>query len=88
MKYYPGPEIELEKSELKATISSVLETLCEKEKEIIRLKFGIGNEQLSISEISQKYNLREYTVKKIIKRAMDHLRQPKRKDILKEAVVK
>lgn len=55
-------------------IERVLNTLTEREREILRFFFGIGRPQLSLEEIAGKFNLTRERVRQIKERSIRHLR--------------
>jgi len=70
--YSPGIEQQLEAKELQETINKALEQLSPKTKQIYLLS---RNEHHTVTEIAQKLNLSEQTVKNQLTAALKHLRQ-------------
>lgn len=78
-----GPEELAMQKCLKEDINAVLETLSDKEKEIIILRFGLNNNApMSLKEIGELYNLTKERIRQIEKRALERLKQPSRARIL------
>ena len=64
---------------LKEQISKVLETLPEREKEILRLRFGIGGiPPHTLEEVGRKFNVTRERVRQIEAKALKKLRDPAR----------
>lgn len=69
---------------LQQEIERTLDTLSEREKEIIKLYFGIGmNHGLTIDEIGEKFDLTRERVRQIKEKALKRLRQSTRSKLLK-----
>jgi RNA polymerase primary sigma factor len=84
--YNAPDEAALEKA-LQDDIESVLSTLNEKEAEIIRFRFGLGEEApMSLKEIGDKFNLTKERIRQIEKKALKRLQHPSRKQILESYV--
>lgn len=65
-------------------IERTLDTLSEREKEIIKLYFGIGmNHGLTIDEIGEKFDLTRERVRQIKEKALKRLRQSTRSRLLR-----
>ncbi len=78
-----GPEELAMQKCLKEDINVVLDTLSDKEKEIIILRFGLNNNApMSLKEIGELYNLTKERIRQIEKRALERLKQPSRARIL------
>ena len=69
---------------LKETIFKSLETLSEKEKKVIKLRYGLGGlEPLSLREIGIIFSLTKERIRQIEKKAIKRLRHPSRSQSLK-----
>ncbi len=69
---------------LQQEIERTLDTLSEREKEIIKLYFGIGmNHGLTIDEIGEKFDLTRERVRQIKEKALKRLRQSTRSKLLR-----
>lgn len=72
----------LDRESLCLEIDRVLGQLSEREREIIKLSFGIGGPEMSLEEIGNKFNLTRERVRQIKEKAIRHLRGH-RSDLLK-----
>jgi len=69
---------------LQKEIERSLETLTERERDVIRLFFGIGmNHGLTLEEIGDKFDLTRERVRQIKEKAIRRLRQNSRSRLLK-----
>ncbi len=68
---------------LRKEITRALSTLTDREKDIIILSFGIGQEQMSLEEIGAKYSLTRERVRQIREKAIKRLRNTSRSNLLK-----
>jgi len=85
-KYFT-PEQVVETDSLSGIITSVLETLSEKEKDIIENRFGLnGTTTMSLKEIGVKYNLTKERIRQIEKKALTRLRHSSRSGKLENYV--
>ena len=74
-----SPESGTVTNSLREHIHSVLETLTEREAEVIRLYFGLdGGDPLTLDQIGERYGLTRERVRQIKEGAMRRLRHPKR----------
>lgn len=77
--HYVQPETLTIERSLKEDINEVLETLTEKEAEIIQFRFGLnGRSPLSLKEIGDRYSLTKERIRQIEKKALRRLQHPKR----------
>jgi RNA polymerase primary sigma factor len=84
---YRAPEQAAIDDSLQGDIESVLETLDKKEAEIIRFRYGLGNEMpMSLKEIGDKFNLTKERIRQIEKKALKRLQHPVRKQVLEAYV--
>jgi RNA polymerase primary sigma factor len=79
----PRADKNLDLESLRIEIERALSTLTPREKDIIKLSFGIGAEQLSLEEIGEKYNLTRERVRQIREKAIKRLRNTSRSKLLK-----
>jgi len=80
-----GPDELALKMALSEDIESILGTLTEKEADILRHRFGLGDRKpLSLKEIGDRYNLTKERIRQIEKKALDRLRHPSRSQLLKD----
>jgi RNA polymerase primary sigma factor len=68
----------------KQVILSVLNTLTEKERDVMTLRFGIGTDNpLTLEEVGEKYNVTRERIRQIENRALKKLRHPSRSRVLR-----
>ena len=80
--YRSADDIVMEKA-LRKDINEALETLTEKEREIIEMRFGLnGAIPMSLKEIGELYNLTKERIRQIEKKAIERMKQPSRLKIL------
>ena len=80
----PKTDQTLMSESLQKEIERSLSTLTDKEREIIRLFFGIGmNHGLTLEEIGSKFNLTRERVRQIKEKAIRRLRHTSRNKLLK-----
>lgn len=80
----PSPDDELMTESLKEEIKRALSVLNEREKEVLKLYFGIDNDQpLTLEEIGEKFNLTRERVRQIKEKAIRKLRHNSRSKNLK-----
>ena len=71
-------------NELHEAVSAILETLPEKEREVIRLRFGMdGHQQRSLEEVGAMMGYSREWIRRIEERALTKLRNPVRSNKLK-----
>lgn len=69
-------------------INSVFSTLSEREAEILKLRFGIGElKPLTLEEVGQHYQVTRERIRQIETKAMRKMRHPARLKLLREAMV-
>ncbi len=84
---YKAPDQAAVESALKEDIATVLRTLSAKEAEIIRFRFGLGdNAPMSLKEIGDRFNLTKERIRQIEKKAIKRLQHPSRTRILESYV--
>ena len=72
---YLTPEASLEDAALKDEINRVLALLPQKEAEILEMRFGLnGKMEMSLSDISEIYNLTKERIRQIEQKALNTLR--------------
>ncbi len=80
---YKNPEQEAIESSLRNEINKVLDTLSDKESEIIQYRYGLnGKNPLSLKEIGDIFNLTKERIRQIEKKALERLRHPSRSKYL------
>jgi RNA polymerase primary sigma factor len=84
---YGAPDRQTVESALKEDIENVLETLDKKEAEVIRFRYGLGNQSpLSLKEIGDRFHLTKERIRQIEKKAIKRLQHPARQWILESYV--
>ena len=68
---------------LSKEIDRTLETLTEREKDIIKMFFGIGCQEMTLEEIGEQFGLTRERVRQIKEKAIRRLRQTSRSKLLK-----
>ena len=68
---------------LSKEIDRALSTLTDREKDIIRMFFGIGCREMTLEEIGDKFGLTRERVRQIKEKAIRRLRQNSRSKLLK-----
>lgn len=80
-----SPEEELYRKDVVAKIRYLLETLPEREAQILRLYYGMnGEEPLTLEQIGGKWNITKERVRQLRNRALSSLKHPRNKKILEE----
>lgn len=80
---YQAPDSQVVEKALKDDINDVLQTLTDKESEIVQFRFGLnGRSPLSLKEIGDRYNLTKERIRQIEKKALRRLQHPSRIDRL------
>ncbi len=82
---HQGPVEQALMTSLSENIESILGTLTDKEADILRHRFGLGDRKpLSLKEIGDRYNLTKERIRQIEKKALDRLRHPSRSQYLQD----
>ncbi len=72
-------DVGLVNESLKAEIEQALKILTERERNVVRAFFGIGEPEMTLDEIGNKYGLTRERVRQIKEKALRHLRNSKNK---------
>ncbi|MDC1506024.1 sigma-70 family RNA polymerase sigma factor, partial [Winogradskyella sp.] len=80
----PRPDRDLMKASLNTEVERALETLTQKESDVIRLNFGIGDQPpMTLEEIGSIYDLTRERVRQIREKGIRRLRHASKSKILK-----
>ncbi len=83
----PMADRSLVNESLAREIDRALSTLTDREKEIIQMFFGIGQQEMTLEEIGDKFGLTRERVRQIKEKAIRRLRQSNRSKLLKSKSV-
>jgi RNA polymerase primary sigma factor len=84
---HEAPEEFVMNRALKQDIEDVLKTLEQKEADIIRFRYGLGDRRpLSLKEIGDRFNLTKERIRQIEKKAIKRLQHPIRQQVLESYV--
>lgn len=82
---FQSPSAQIEASDTLNTVNAVLDTLSEREADILRYRFGLkGDRPHTLEEIGQIYGLTRERVRQLEDKAMRKLRHPARAAMLRE----
>ncbi len=79
----PTADRQLNLESLRAEIGSVLQTLTERERRVVKAFYGIGEPEMTLEEIGHKYGLTRERVRQIKEKAIRRLRSNTKNEILK-----
>ena len=69
----------------KNTLNLVLDTLSDRENQILKMRFGVGRDKpMTLEEVGQEFNLTKERIRQIEAKALRKLRHPSRANILKQ----
>ncbi len=81
------PEDEVSKNLLREDLECVLETLSPRERDVLRLRYGLDDGRMkTLEEIGQIFNVTRERIRQIEAKALRKLRHPNRNSILKEYI--
>ncbi|MEM9091998.1 MAG: RNA polymerase sigma factor RpoD [Cyanobacteria bacterium P01_F01_bin.53] len=81
------PEDEVSKSLLREDLESVLSTLSPRERDVLRLRYGLDDGRMkTLEEIGQIFNVTRERIRQIEAKALRKLRHPNRNSVLKEYI--
>jgi RNA polymerase primary sigma factor len=82
---FQSPSAQIEASDMLNTVNAILDTLSEREADILRYRFGMkGDRPHTLEEIGQIYGLTRERVRQLEDKAMRKLRHPARAAMLRE----
>lgn len=85
--HFVNPESAYIKESNGDVVNAVLDTLSEREANILRLRFGIGGKKaMTLEEVGKEYGLTRERIRQIEAKALRKLRHPSRANILKECM--
>lgn len=85
--HFVNPESAYIKESNGDVVNAVLDTLSDREANIIRLRFGIGGKKaMTLEEVGKEYGLTRERIRQIEAKALRKLRHPSRANILKECM--
>ena len=85
--HFVNPESAYIKESNGDVVNAVLDTLSDREANILRLRFGIGGKKaMTIEEVGKEYGLTRERIRQIEAKALRKLRHPSRANILKECM--
>jgi len=85
-KYF-APDTQFLSMALRNDIEHILSRLDEKEADVIRCRFGLGNKTpLSLKEIGERFNLSKERIRQIVNKAIKHLKSPSSRHVLEAYV--
>ena len=81
------PEDQVSKSLLREELEGVLDTLSPRERDVLRLRYGLDDGRMkTLEEIGQIFNVTRERIRQIEAKALRKLRHPNRNSILKEYI--
>lgn len=85
--HFINPESAYIKESNGDVVNAVLDTLSDREANILRLRFGIGGKKaMTLEEVGKEYGLTRERIRQIEAKALRKLRHPSRANILKECI--
>lgn len=85
--HFVNPESAYIKESNGDVVNAVLDTLSDREANILRLRFGIGGKKaMTLEEVGKEYGLTRERIRQIEAKALRKLRHPSRANILKECI--
>ena len=78
----PGTDNQMEKESLSADLDAALSTLSERERQVLKMLFGIGRNEMTAEEVANSLSLTRERVRQIKERALRRLREADNINIL------
>ncbi len=78
----PGTDNQMEKESLSADLDAALKTLSDRERQVLKMLFGIGRNEMTAEEVANTLNLTRERVRQIKERALRRLREADNINIL------
>jgi RNA polymerase primary sigma factor len=86
-EWSPAPLDTVLAGDVTTQVERVLHTLSEKEAEILRLRFGVGEgTELTLEEVGRRFGVTRERIRQIQARALDKLRSPEHREVLRDLV--
>ena len=86
-EWNPAPLDAVLAGDVATQVERVLHTLSDKEAEILRLRFGVGEEaELTLEEVGRRFGVTRERIRQIQARALDKLRAPSHREVLQDLV--
>ena len=82
----PSPEDVLIGAEVNNALDAALDTLTARQKDVVRMRFGLDGREHTLAEVAEKYGVGSERVRQIEKKALCLLRGPSRADVLRDAL--
>jgi RNA polymerase sigma factor (sigma-70 family) len=82
----PSPEDVLIGAEVNNALDAALDTLTTRQKDVVRMRFGLDGREHTLEEVAEKYGVGRERVRQIEKNALRLLRGPSRADVLRDAL--
>ena len=78
----PGTDNQMEKESLSSDLDAALKTLTDRERQVLKMLFGIGRNEMTAEEVANTLNLTRERVRQIKERALRRLREADNINIL------
>ena len=78
----PGTDNQMEKESLSSDLDAALKTLSDRERQVLKMLFGIGRNEMTAEEVANTLNLTRERVRQIKERALRRLREADNINIL------
>ena len=86
-EWSPAPLDSVLAGDVTTQVERALETLSDKEAQILRLRFGVGAEaEHTLEEVGRRFGVTRERIRQIQARALDKLRSPWHREVLQDLV--